>query len=164
MPPHKPALRFVATSHATLPEELTNSASLTVPVLVSAASPADRLRCARILHERSTRREQSFVDVQCGVPASSSTESRPVTSSLLNTSFLNARGGTIYLDDVADLDAACQTWLCSRLSAEMTTYQVRVVSGSDGSLYSYVTAGRFDRFLFYRLNVIHVHWSPSSAR
>jgi DNA-binding NtrC family response regulator len=36
------------------------------------------------------------------------------------------------------------------------TGQVRLISGSDGSLAHQVVHGRFEPYLFYRLNVIHV--------
>jgi DNA-binding NtrC family response regulator len=151
---HPPATR-IALAEAPAPAELARAATLDVPVLVSAASPSERSTYARLLHARSGRSEQAFVELQCGRRADS-TRSIQVTNSDLKTSFLRARGGTLYLDDVAALDVLCQTWLCSQLSTELITRRVRVISGSDGSLADRVADGSFEPYLFYRLNVIHV--------
>jgi DNA-binding NtrC family response regulator len=137
-----------------------------VPVLVSAATAGERSTYARLLHARSRSSEQRFVELQCSQPSDAWIRWRPITQEDLKTSFLRARGGTLYLDNIDALDVICQTWLCSQLTTEMTTHRVRVISGSDGSLASRVADGRFEPYLFYRLNVIHIdrNMPPPTAK
>jgi DNA-binding NtrC family response regulator len=123
---------------------------------VSAGNAVERRTYARLLHSRSDRSEQPFVELQCNIRGDGQPRRRPLRIADLKASFVRARGGTLYLDDVAALSLICQTWLCSHLCVEMTAHRVRVISGSDGTLANLVTLGDFELYLFYRLNVIHI--------
>ena len=138
------------------PEALARAARLDVPVLVSAANAVERRTYARLLHLRSDRSEQPFVELQCNSRRDGRSRRRPLRIAELKTSFVRAGGGTLYLDDVAALSLICQTWLCSHLCVEMRAHRVRVISGSNGTLANLVTQGDFEPYLFYRLNVIHI--------
>jgi DNA-binding NtrC family response regulator len=138
------------------PEELARAAALDVPVFVSATSRNERSTYARLLHTRSGRSEQPFVELRCDRRADTSSRSGEMRDNDLKRSFLRARGGTLYLDDVAALDVPSQTWLYLQLTTEIMTRRVRLISGSDGSLADRVADGSFEPCLFYRLNVIHV--------
>jgi DNA-binding NtrC family response regulator len=138
------------------PEDLVRAASLDVTVLVSAADAVERRTYARLLHSRSERSERPFVEIQCNTRRDGRPRRRPLIIADLKTSLVRARSGTLYLDHVASLSVICQAWLRSQLTAEMTSHRVRVISGSDGTLAERVTAGTFDSYLFYRLNVIHI--------
>ena len=138
------------------PEELARAADLDVPVLVSGATAAERCTYARLLHVRSDRSEQPFIEVHCDRRSDPLARCHPVGIAALKVAFVRARGGTLFLDNVAALDMICQSWLCSHLTQVMMTGKVRLISGSDGSLADQVALGRFEPYLFYRLNVIHV--------
>jgi len=155
---HPPAAR-VAVADVPAAEELARAAALDVPVLISATNPNERMTYARLLHARSTRSEHPFVELECaaGAPA----RARHVTIGRLKTAFIRAQGGTLYLNDVDALDVICQTWLCSHLTTEMIPRRVRLISGCGDSLAWRVAEGRFEPYLFYRVNIIHVDRNTS---
>jgi len=132
---------------------------------------------ARWLHERSTRRSGPFIAVATGsiprahlVSALFGAESADgVQQGLLE----QANGGTLYLDEVAELDPELQQRLSSVLERRALVrsggsapapLDLRVIASTAQNLEAQVKAGRFREELFYLLNVVPLQVPPLSRR
>ena len=84
-----------------------------------------------------------------------------------------ADGGTIFLDEIGDLDASAQVKLLRVLqdrtyevlgSSQTRLVDVRVISATNRNLTELVAAGLFREDLLYRLNLIAIHLPPLRER
>ncbi|MCK7494202.1 MAG: sigma 54-interacting transcriptional regulator [Comamonadaceae bacterium] len=84
-----------------------------------------------------------------------------------------AQGGTIFLDEIADLPQQAQAKLLRVLQdrtferiggTEMVQVDVRIIAATNRNLDDEVKAGKFREDLFYRLNVIPVELPPLRER
>jgi DNA-binding NtrC family response regulator len=84
---------------------------------------------------------------------------------MLRHQFDQARGGTLFLDDVLALATDAQAHLLSLLKERMAPLsstvafaksRVRIVAGASRHLHAERATGAFCELLFYRLNIIHV--------
>ena len=87
--------------------------------------------------------------------------------------FSMADGGTIFLDEIGDLEPASQVKLLRVLqertfevlgSSEIQAVDVRVIAATNRDLPGMVAAGDFREDLFYRLNLISLHLPPLRLR
>lgn len=144
------------------------------PVLVSGESGSGKELAARAIHQGSRRASGPFVAVNCGAIAPSLIHSElfghergAFTGASASKQGLieAASGGTIFLDEIADLPLELQTNLLRFLqehtihrvgSTRSLSVDVRVVAASHFDLAEAVAAGRFREDLFYRLNVLPI--------
>ena len=126
-------------------------------VLVLGESGTGKELVARAVHHWSTRREGPFVVVPCAA----------MTEEMLETElfgdkrdrkgrFAEAAGGTLFLDDVAEIPVQAQVRLLGVMQEQQAGGgpDVRVIAATGVDLHREVLAGRFREDLFYRLNVI----------
>jgi two-component system response regulator AtoC len=129
---------------------------------------------ARQLHARSPRREKPFLKVNCAALPSELVESelfgyeRGAFTGAFKASegrFKQAHGGTIFLDEIGDMDVKLQAKLLQvlqdqeflRLGAkEPTRVDVRIMAATHCHLEDAIADGRFREDLYYRLNVINI--------
>ncbi len=147
-------------------EELRLAARFDVRVLITAEDREVREMCARFIHGRSSRSLRPFVILSgktAEVTRASSSMSGRVNLSdggLSQQVFERARGGTLFIDDVAQLGLRSQVLLCSWLeehaAAERCRSPFRIIAGANGQLDHERRSGRFSESLFYRLNLIHI--------
>jgi two-component system NtrC family response regulator len=141
-------------------------------VLIEGESGTGKELIAEALHQNSPRRAQSFVKVNLGGISSSLFESEmfghrrgAFTDARADRvgRFELANGGTIFLDEIGELELASQVKLLRVLQDR--TYEVlgdsrprrldiRVVAATNKNLAELVAQGRFREDLFYRLNLI----------
>ncbi len=137
---------------------------------------------ARAIHERSPRRQQLLVKVNCAALAPSI-----ITSELFGHEagaftgaakrrigrFELAHQGTLFLDEIAELSAESQTLLLRVLQErviervggnEAIAVDVRIIVATHRDLSAAVRDGRFRDDLFYRLNVFPIHVPPLRER
>jgi len=137
---------------------------------------------ARTIHHLSRRRDQRFVVVDCGTLVESLFESEifghakgSFTGAIETTKgkFELANGGTIFLDEIANISIHMQARLLrviqereiSRVgSLERVRVDVRIVSATNKDLPREIHEGRFRPDLFYRLNVVPIHLPPLRER
>lgn len=135
--------------------------------------------CARMIHELSGRRGQ-FVTVNCVSDSADALEAelfgRPPGKDGTGGStgaILAAHGGTLFLDNVYELDTKLQARLLrfvetSSIMLPGTTtarsVDVRVICATTCDPRREIRAGRFREDLFYRLNVISIHMPPLRER
>jgi DNA-binding NtrC family response regulator len=157
-------------------------AEVDTAVLVRGESGTGKELVARALHERSRRRSGPFVALNCAaIPESmleaelfghvkgAFTDARTSRAGL----FERARGGTIFLDEIAELHIALQPKLLRALqekairpigSDSEVEVDVRVVTATNTDLASAVEQNRFRADLFYRLDVIQIVVPPLRER
>ena len=144
-------------------------------VLVTGESGTGKELVAEAIHRNSPRRNGPFVKVNLGGISSSLFESEmfghvkgAFTDAHQNRRgrFEIADGGTIFLDEIGELNAALQVKLLRVLqdrtyevlgSSTPRTVNVRVVSATNRNLPELVSRGEFREDLLYRLNLIAVH-------
>ena len=145
-----------------------------VPVLLRGETGVGKEILARQLHARSPRRDKPFLKVNCAALPSELVESelfgyeRGAFTGAFKASegrFKQAHGGTIFLDEIGDMDVKLQAKLLQvlqdheflRLGAkEPTRVDVRVMAATHCDLEEALANGRFREDLYYRLNVINI--------
>lgn len=150
-------------------------ASTKATVLVTGESGTGKTLIARALHQNSPRKEQPFVEVNCGALPETLLESelfgyRRGAFTGANTDkqgkFAAADRGTIFLDEINNASPLLQMKLLRILqdkefeqlgSNETQQVDVRVVLATNLDLAKEVEKGTFRRDLYYRINVVAVH-------
>lgn len=113
-----------------------------LPVLITGESGTGKSLTARAVHDFSDRRTQPFV-----VATAADFEGADGPSAVLS----RARGGTILLDEVGDLDEIVQLRIVRMLDALGDTAP-RIMATSQTDLTQALEQGRFRQDLFYRLS------------
>jgi len=166
-----------------LREEIDYAAGCDAKVLITGPSGAGKELVARLVHMQSRRRQGPLVAINCAALPDSLLESElfghvrgSFTSAIRDKSGLleSAQGGTIFMDEVAEMSARMQALLLrfletgeiQRVGAErqQVASNVRVVAATNRNLTERMTAGEFREDLCYRLNVIHLTIPPLRER
>jgi DNA-binding NtrC family response regulator len=142
-------------------------------VLITGEAGSGRETFSRYLHAQSPRKDRPFVDL--GVSAiAPDNAARELFGSEENGhvhygSLEQAAGGTLLLDEVADMDLEIQGQLLGALDtgsflrvggSEPVRIDVRIVAATQRNLEEEVRAARFREDLFYHLNVVPLHIPP----
>ena len=143
-------------------------------VLITGESGTGKSLIARAIHRRSGRREGPFVEIACGALPEALLESElfgHVAGAFTGAvgekmgKFLQADGGTIFLDEISTASPSMQVKLLRVLQdlefeqvGGTRTFRVdtRVILATNEDLAQAVADGRFRRDLFYRINVINI--------
>ncbi|HEY5672190.1 MAG TPA: sigma-54 dependent transcriptional regulator [Malonomonas sp.] len=163
-------------------QQIDRIAALDTSVLISGESGTGKELVARALHRQSKRSEGPFVAINCAALPENLLESElfghvrgAFTDARENRNglFVEASGGTLLLDEIAELPLALQPKLLRVLedhrvrplgSSKEVACDVRVLAASHRDLNKAVTQGRFRSDLYYRLNVIQLELPPLRAR
>jgi DNA-binding NtrC family response regulator len=158
------------------------AAASTIPVLVEGESGVGKELIARAIHGSSARRAKPFVAVNCGALPETLVESilfghekGAFTGATEKHSgkFVEADGGSLFLDEVGELPAPAQVKLLRALQdgevepvggRKSVKVDVRILSATNRDLIADVRAGRFREDLFYRLHVFPVSVPPLRMR
>lgn len=163
-------------------EMISSVADTRATVLVSGESGTGKSMIARAIHRRSGRMKGPFVEVACGALPETLLESElfgHVAGAFTGATgekmgkFLQANGGTIFLDEIGTASPAMQVKLL-RVLQELKFEQVggtktfevdvRVVLATNEDLSRAVAEGRFRQDLYYRVNVINIELPPLRTR
>ena len=143
-------------------------------VLITGESGVGKELVARAVHEQSDRAKGPFVVVHCAALSESLIESELFgfekgaftgAENLHKGRFELADGGTIFLDEIGEVNLATQVKLLrvlqehkfERVGGEKSLeVDVRVVAATNRNLEDEVKAGKFREDLFYRLNVVRI--------
>ena len=159
----------------TILETVKRIAPTNASVLITGESGTGKELIAEALHRNSGRREQPFVKVNLGGISQSLFESEmfghkkgaftDATADRIGR-FETAHRGTIFLDEIGELDVSCQVKLL-RVLQEQTfemlgdsrprKVDVRVVSATNVDLAQMVREHTFREDLFWRINLINIH-------
>lgn len=151
-------------------------------VLILGPSGTGKELIARAIHATGNRAAKPFIPVDCAVTTGTLFASHMfghvkgsftgATSSTLGC-FRAATGGTIFLDEIGEMELELQAKLLRVLqqrtvvpvgSHDEIPVDVRVVAATNRDLGREVTAGRFREDLYYRLNVVTIRTLPLKDR
>ncbi|MDP2799207.1 MAG: sigma-54 dependent transcriptional regulator, partial [Deltaproteobacteria bacterium] len=151
-------------------------------VLIYGESGTGKELVARAIHVESPRSKENFVAINCGGIPETLIESElfghkkgAFTGAITDQKglFAEADGGTIFLDEIAELSPALQVKLLRVLQervfrpvggTEDIAVDIRIISATNKDLEQEVAAGNFREDLFYRLNVIQIRVPPLRER
>ena len=178
------ASRLIGNSPAmqSLRAQIARLARSNAPVSITGESGAGKELAAREIHAQSSRAAKPFVAVNCGA----------IPETLMEAEFFGYRkgaftgaaderegffqaadGGTLMLDEVADLPLAMQVKLLRAIQERRVRkigataeepVDVRIISATHQDLARCVETGKFRQDLFYRLNVIELALPPLRER
>lgn len=152
-------------------------------VLLQSESGTGKELHAQAIHTAGSRSGNVFLSVNCANFHSNTLESElfgyvggaftgAKTGGKIGL-FEAASGGTIFLDEISEMELPLQAKLLRALqeqrirplgSIEERSVDVRIIAACNADLNQYVTEGRFRKDLFYRLNVFPIHIPPLRER
>jgi DNA-binding NtrC family response regulator len=187
--PHAPASepwRALLVGNSLAMRSVTDIIRLIAPrrstVLVTGETGTGKEMAARAIHAAGNRAARPLVAVNCSALPDNLLEAelfghvKGAFTGAVSTRtgrFEQANGGTIFLDEVADLPLELQSKLLRVLqerefqrlgSSETIKVDVRVIAACNVDLEERVAEGRFREDLFYRLNVVPLAMPPLRAR
>jgi len=151
-------------------------------VLLEGESGTGKELVARALHGLSSRRSGPFVAVHCAALSPQLLESElfghekgsftGATERRVGR-FEQANGGTIFMDEIGEIDAATQVKLLRVLGErtlervggnQLIDVDVRLVAATHRNLERLVQEGRFREDLYFRIRVVQIHLPPLRER
>ena len=151
-------------------------------ILITGESGTGKEVVARLVHQHSSLKDQSFVAVNCAAIPYSLIESElfghkkgSFTGALMDKKgfFELADKGTLFLDEIGELPLEVQPKLLRALQekvirmvgdVEDKKVDIRLVAATNRDLEKMVRNGQFREDLFYRLNVVRFHLPPLRER
>lgn len=142
-------------------------------ILLLGESGNGKSELARLIHKMSKRQHQPFISINCAAIPETLMESEMfgyVEGAFTGTKrqgkqgfFEQANGGTIFLDEVAELPLSLQAKLLHVLQnksfyrvggSDLVQVNIRVIAATNHNLEELVESGKFRKDLYYRLHVI----------
>lgn len=158
-------------------------AQATATVLISGETGTGKELVAHALHTESTRKNKPFVAINCGALPESLIESElfgyedgAFTGAKKGGKtglFEMATGGTIFLDEIAEISHAMQLRMLRVLETKqimrvggsrIVTVDVRIVCASHKNVRDLVRSGQFREDLYYRLSTLTIRTPPLRER
>jgi DNA-binding NtrC family response regulator len=163
-----------SSSMTEVKELIVKVAAVESPVLIEGESGTGKELVAAAIHRLSPRSAGPFITVNCGAVPSDLLESeffghvRGAFSGAVADAlglFRSAHGGTIFLDEIAELSPSLQVKLLRVLqehevrpvgSHKSYSVDVRVIAATNRELDRVIKDGSFRQDLYYRLNVVRI--------
>jgi DNA-binding NtrC family response regulator len=141
-------------------------AATDIPILISGETGTGKEVVALAIHRASKRHDEAFVKVRCSsLTPEDFSRLLPVKQGRTG----NGVGGTLLLDEIADLDLPCQAKLLESFSetdggAEAAHSGTGFISTTCQDLEQIMQSGQFRRDLFYRLSGVCLRLPPLRQR
>jgi two-component system response regulator AtoC len=151
-------------------------------VLITGESGTGKGVVARLIHQQSTRADGPFIPVNCGAIPENLVESEffghtrgafTGADKVRKGLFLEADGGTIFLDEIGELPLSLQVKLLHVIeekavravgSEQAKPVDVRIIAATNRNLADMAAQGKFREDLFFRLSVFHITVPPLRDR
>jgi transcriptional regulator with GAF, ATPase, and Fis domain len=152
------------------------------PVLLTGETGAGKEIIANFIHRNSIRKDGPFIKVNCGAIPDTLVDSELFghekgaftgADTRKKGRFERAHGGTIFLDEIAELPLPVQVRLLRVLQhrviervggTEPVSLDIRVIAATHRDLEELVAAGKFREDLWFRLNVFPIRIPPLRSR
>jgi two-component system, NtrC family, nitrogen regulation response regulator GlnG len=146
---------------------LSRAAGFDLTVLIEGESGVGKKLVAQVLHNFGRRKDGPFVTLSLAA-----LEPAGLDAAILGQNgsgiFDKARGGTLFLDGLADMPVPTQARLARILAdageANTPLSDIRIIAATERDLKSLVASGAFREDLYYRLNVITIAVPPLRER
>lgn len=163
-------------------ELISKAAPSKANVLITGESGVGKELVAKSIHEQSPRKDKPFVIVHCAALSENLLESELFgyekgaftgADTQHKGRFEVADGGTIFLDEIGEINQATQIKLLRVIQeksfervggTQSINVDVRIVAATNRNLEEEVHAGHFREDLFYRLNVVRIPMPPLRER
>ena len=163
-------------------ELISKAAPSKANVLITGESGVGKELVAKSIHEQSPRKDKPFVIVHCAALSETLLESELFgyekgaftgADTQHKGRFEVADGGTIFLDEIGEINQATQIKLLRVIQeksfervggTQSINVDVRIVAATNRNLEEEVHAGHFREDLFYRLNVVRIPMPPLRER
>ena len=146
-------------------------AQLDAPLLITGETGTGKELMARACHDASMRREHPFIAINCAALPDSAAEEELFgyvsQGSVVKRGFFEeAKGGTVFLDEVAEMSKAAQVKLLRLLQDgsfrriggdEEVRADVRIICSTQKNLAELCQLGEFREDLYYRIHVLSYH-------
>lgn len=157
-------------------------AATDLSVLITGESGSGKEVFPQIIHQYSIRKHGTYIAVNCGAIPEGTIDSElfghekgSFTGAQESRKgyFEVAKGGTIFLDEVADLPLATQVRLLRVLetgefirvgSSKVQKTDVRVIAATNVDIIASIQEGKFREDLYYRLNTVPISIPPLRSR
>ena len=157
-------------------------APIDLSVLINGESGTGKEFFPQIIHQWSARKHNKYIAVNCGAIPEGTIDSElfghekgAFTGAIASRKgyFEEADGGTIFLDEVAELPLTTQARLLRVLesgefikvgSSAVQKTNIRIVAATNVDLVKAVEAGRFREDLYYRLSTVQITVPPLRSR
>lgn len=157
-------------------------APIDLSVLVTGPSGSGKEFFPKIIHQFGSRKHKKYIAVNCGAIPEGTIDSELFghekgsftgAVSARKGYFEEADGGTIFLDEVAELPLTTQARLLRVLetgeflkvgSSVVQTTDIRIVAATNVDLLKAVAEGRFREDLYYRLSTVVISVPPLNER
>lgn len=157
-------------------------APIDLSVLITGESGTGKEFFPQIIHNHSPRKHAKYIAVNCGAIPEGTIDSelfgheRGAFTGAVDSRkgyFEEANGGTIFLDEVAELPFTTQARLLRVLesgeyikvgSSTVQKTNIRVVAATNVDMQRAVAEGRFREDLYYRLSTVQIHIPPLRDR
>ena len=172
----KVSKKYEMIGHSGALEKIKNMIEKVAPsdarVLITGPNGSGKELVARQLHEKSNRRDNAFIEVNCAAIPSELIESElfghekgSFTSAIKQKKgkFELAHGGTIFLDEIGDMSLNAQAKVLRALQENRISriggdgdipVDVRVIAATNKNLKEEISKGNFREDLYHRLSVI----------
>ncbi|MFZ5562743.1 MAG: sigma-54-dependent Fis family transcriptional regulator [Thermodesulfobacteriota bacterium] len=152
------------------------------PVLITGETGVGKEIIADFIHQQSSRKNSPLIKVNCGAIPDTLIDSELFghekgaftgADTLKKGRFERADGGTIFLDEVAELPLPAQIRMLRVLQnkiiervggTEPIPVDIRVIAATHRNLEEMVASGKFREDLWFRLNVFPIHIPPLRSR
>lgn len=143
-------------------------------VILQGESGTGKELFANMIHQKSLRKEGSFIPIDCGAIPETLVESELFgfekgaftgADSPKEGRFEQANGGTLFLDEITNLPDSAQIKLLRVIEERRLQHlgakkdikvDVRIIIATNSNLFDAVTEGKFRKDLFHRLNEFHI--------
>jgi len=183
--PENSELPFIVGRHRSMQElrrRIRRLADQRETVLIHGESGTGKELVARGLHLSSSRRNEPFLAINCGAIPAALLESElfgyvrgAFSGADSNRSgyFVDARNGTLLLDEIGEMPYVLQVKLLRALEEREVTplgttksrsWSARVICATNRNLAQNIAGGKFREDLYYRINVLGIHVPPLRER